>query len=117
MRVLPALAVVVAAACSAHNPAAPERFPPFVESLIRQLSAEPAANPPASITRYDYRGQVVYYVPPRCCDIPGDLYLPDGTRLCQPDGGFSGRGDGRCPDFFSERRNEQIVWQDPRKPS
>jgi uncharacterized protein DUF6970 len=108
---------VLLAACTAQNPAAPEPPPTFVESLIRQLSTQPVANPPASITRYDYKGQVVYYVPPRCCDIRGDVYLTDGKLLCQPDGGFDGRGDGRCPDFFTTRRNEYIVWRDPRPPS
>src|SRR5688572_9123257 len=114
VRGLPALLLFVLslAACGAQSPAGPERS--FVDSLIRQLSTAPVTNPPASIVRYDYKGQVVYYVPPRCCDIRGDLYLADGRRLCQPDGGLDGRGDGRCPDFFNERRNEHIVWRDPR---
>ena len=105
------------AGCGAQGPAAPEPLPTFVDALVRQLSTAPVANPPASIARYEYKGRIVYYVPPRCCDIRGDVYLSDGMLLCQPDGGFDGRGDGRCADFFSERRNEYIVWRDSRTAS
>lgn len=88
--------------------------PAWVTAMIRGLQAEPVADPPALVARYEYRGGTVYYVPPRCCDIPGTLYDASGTILCQPDGGFSGSGDGRCPDFAAERRNEKIIWRDPR---
>ena len=39
----------------------------------------------------------------------------DRAVICHPDGGITGRGDGRCPDFFVERRNERVVWRDQRK--
>jgi hypothetical protein len=42
------------------------------------------------------------------------VYRSDGAVMCQPDGGLAGNGDGRCPDFFVERRNERIIWRDPR---
>ena len=67
-----------------------------------------------TVARYEYRGGRVYYVPPRCCDVYGTLYDASGTILCHPDGGFTGDGDGRCPDFFEERRNEKIIWRDRR---
>jgi hypothetical protein len=74
----------------------------------------PAANPPASITRYEYQGHVVYYVPPRCCDVASTLYDEKGAVICQPDGGFTGRGNNKCPDFFDARSKAQLVWKDPR---
>jgi len=43
-----------------------------------------------------------------CCDIPSVLYDTAGTVVCAPDGGFIGRGDGRCPDFISQRSNEKV---------
>jgi hypothetical protein len=88
--------------------------PSWVASLIRQMEAEPVSDPPAFIARYEYRGAEVYYVPPSCCDVPSTLYDASGTVICHPDGGFSGDGDGRCPDFLAERRNEKIVWRDRR---
>jgi hypothetical protein len=84
------------------------------EALILELENEPAANPPAFIARYDYRGQAVYYLPARCCDIPSNLYSAAGTIICHADGGFSGAGDGRCADFLSTRKNEKTIWRDPR---
>lgn len=88
--------------------------PAWVAGLIRQMEAEPVADPPALVARYEYRGGRVYYVPPRCCDVYGTLYDASGTVLCHPDGGFAGNGDGRCPDFFEERRSEKIIWRDRR---
>jgi hypothetical protein len=103
--------LVVLAGC--FVPADEDR-PPFVERLITEFEAGPKKNPPGSIWRYDYQGLVVFYVPPSCCDIPGELYTSDGELMCAPDGGFTGDGDGRCPDFFSARSGEQLVWEDRR---
>ena len=66
------------------------------------------------ILRYRYRGQTVYYVPPSCCDQPGILYDEAGTQVCEPDGGISGRGDGRCTDFHEQRSAESLIWSDSR---
>ena len=88
--------------------------PIWVEKLIIQFQNKPVGNPPQSIWRYEYNRQTVYYVPPQCCDQPSTLYDANGNIICAPDGGFSGRGDGRCPDFFTNRTNEYLVWKDPR---
>jgi hypothetical protein len=73
------------------------------------------ANPPASVVRYDYRGQTVYYVPPKCCDFPSELLDANGQRLCRPDGGLTGRGDAQCPDFHATASNPQLIWKDERQ--
>ena len=90
--------------------------PAWINKLIKQLESEPVGNPPSSIWRYDYNGQVVYFIPAQCCDIPSTVYDADGNILCAPDGGITGEGDGRCPDFFSTRSDEQQIWKDPRSP-
>jgi Domain of unknown function (DUF6970) len=59
---------------------------------------------------------VVLHVPPQCCDVVSDLYNAAGQVICHPDGGLTGTGDGRCPDFFTQRNNEVILWRDMRKP-
>lgn len=87
--------------------------PNWVDDMIKQFKSDPVGNPPLSIWRYEYNGQVVYFVPAHCCDIPGYLYDEDGNVLCNPDGGIKGVGDGRCTDFFTQRTNEQLIWQDP----
>jgi hypothetical protein len=85
-----------------------------VDKLIKQFGSDPVGNPPQSIWSYDYNGQVVYFVPAQCCDQYSMLYDASGSVICAPDGGFTGKGDGKCPDFFTERSNEQLIWQDSR---
>ena len=89
--------------------------PQWVNQLIEKYKAEPVGNPPQSIWRYNYQGQVVYYVPAQCCDMFSTLYDADGNVICAPNGGIDGEGDGRCEDFLAQRTQEQLIWQDPRK--
>ena len=112
-----ALVLLILAGCSG-NPAAPETPaapPAWVTALIRQFETEPVSSRPAFVARYDYKGQDVYFVPQRCCDIMSVVYRSDAAIMCHPDGGIAGKGDGRCADFFAERRNERIVWQDSKR--
>jgi hypothetical protein len=105
-------------ACSAGapigGPATNSPLPTAVTALIHELEAQPPTYPPAYVASYDYGGQVVYYVPPQCCDLFGDLYNAAGQIICHPDGGLAGRGDGSCPDFVTQRTNEKIIWRDLR---
>jgi hypothetical protein len=114
------LILVAIAACGPHymtGPAAQPTVPPAVMALIQDLKTQPVATPPAYLASYEFLGQVVYYVPPRCCDIFGNLYSGDGQVICHPDGGLAGHGDGRCPDFLRQRKNETIIWRDSRAPA
>ena len=88
--------------------------PAWVDKLIKQFESNPVGNPPQSIWRYEYNGQVVYFVPAQCCDMYSTLYDASGNVHCAPDGGFTGKGDGKCPDFVSQRSNEQLIWKDAR---
>ena len=113
----PVLLLVVLSAGCGRSPAAPDSAitsPAWLTTVIRQLEAQPVANPPAFIARYEYKGDIVYFVPRRCCDVMSVVYRSDGVVMCQADGGLAGTGDGRCPDFLAERRNERIIWRDPR---
>lgn len=107
------LVCIFAASCGGKSPVAPETQE-WLTALIRTLEQQPIANPPLSITRFEYKSEAVYFVPPRCCDVWSDLYRADGTMICHPNGGVTGGGDGRCPDFFEQRKNAQVIWQDPR---
>ncbi len=86
----------------------------WLDKLIDQIKNEEVTNPPSSIWRYEYKGRTVYFRPQICCDMFSYLYDENGNIICAPDGGFTGRGDGRCPDFFSERTNEKLIWMDKR---
>lgn len=111
----PILVPFVVTVMSLAGAASPAPRPPFVDGLIESFSALPPSRPPASIVRYRYRDQLVYFVPARCCDLPSVLYDADGRRLCMPNGGFVG-GDDRCLDFFEQRREETPIWRDARQP-
>ena len=85
-------------------------MPPFVVELIAHYKSAPKSSPD-SIWRYIYKGQPVYYVPPFwCCDLPSHLYDAKGNLICQPDGGFTGNGDGKCPEFLRERSHGEMLW-------
>jgi len=88
--------------------------PAWIDRMIERFQKEPAGNPPQSIWRYEYEGATVYYIPAQCCDQFSALYDRGGHIICAPDGGITGSGDGRCPDFFSKRTNEKLIWKDPR---
>lgn len=113
-----ALILGVLAGCggSSSSPTEPsDQRPSWLQQLIARIESEPVTNPPSSILRYSYRGATVYFRPSRCCDVASELYDEAGALLCRPDGGITGSGDGRCTDFFSSRRNEELIWQDPRR--
>ena len=113
-RILTILLICIAIACkSTEMPEGPQA--PWLTELISQLQNEAPANPPAKIYRYTYNNQEVYYLTGRCCDIPSKLFDKDGNQLCQPDGGFTGKGDGRCTDFLEKRTNETLIWEDKRE--
>jgi hypothetical protein len=103
---------VMLIACS-HSPL-PDGSPKWLQDMVTTFQKDPAGNPPQSIRQYEYNGQTVYYVPPQCCDQFSKLYDASGTVICAPDGGFTGQGDGRCPDFFQLRTKEKLIWEDPR---
>ncbi len=45
----------------------------------------------------------------------GLLYDSECNLICAPDGGFTGNGDGRCPDgILSGIEFTKTVWQDER---
>jgi photosystem II stability/assembly factor-like uncharacterized protein len=95
--------------------------PDVVKQLIATYQSQEAlmwrgqpGRPPKSIWRYEYKGQVVYYVSAQCCDKANILYDANGNRMCAPDGGRSGRGDGQCADFQQEGKHEQLVWVEVR---
>lgn len=103
--------IILLAACGQSGQ---EGNPSWVNDMIQQFEKSPVGNPPLSIWKYEYNGQAVYFVPAHCCDISSVVYDAEGTTLCSPDGGITGKGDGKCSNFFDERSHEQLIWQDNR---
>ena len=93
--------------------------PKWLQRLITRLQSEPVRNPSAKILRYTYSRRSYYYVPPAAGDQFSALYSAVGKMICAPDGGITGRGDGKCPSFvrkmLSSREPGRVVWQDTRE--
>jgi hypothetical protein len=96
------------------TPTAGVNAPAWLLELIAQFEQAEVANPPVSVSEYRYNGQTVFFVPQRCCDIYSDLYDADGDLIAHPDGGITGTGDGRAPDFLETAALVRVVWSDPR---
>lgn len=109
------LALFGTSACASPDSVkASPKQPEWLDKLIARYESEPVANPPRRIIRYRYRNQFVYYVPPVCCDRPSILYDTRGKVLCAPDGGITGRGDGKCADLRRKRSDQLLIWSDKR---
>src|ERR1043165_457416 len=90
-------------------------IPKCIQEMITEYQNRPVQNPSAEFYEYDYKGQKVYYMKPSCCDQLSKLFDSNCNFICSPDGGLTGRGDGKCPDFFTERKNEKLIWKDQRE--
>ena len=99
----------------ANNNMPDANLPACILQLIMKFKEEEKQNPPRSIYRYTYYGKTVYFVPAVCCDFFSDLYDDHCTLLGHPDGGFTGQGDRKLPDFLQTRTNEKLIWKDDRK--
>ena len=89
-------------------------IPVCMKMLINKFKAEEKQNPPRCVYRYQYNGKTVYYVPAICCDFFSDLYDENCTIIAHPDGGFTGRGDGKAADFTTVKTAEKLIWKDNR---
>jgi hypothetical protein len=93
----------------------PRDVPLCIRELVDEAASAPVKNPPSSVTEYEYKEKIVYYIPPSCCDFPSTLLDTECKMVCSPDGGLSGEGDGKCPDFFTVAQKKRTIWQDSRK--
>lgn len=71
-------------------------------------------NPPTLIHEYEYKGRKVYVTSAPCCDFFTTAVDSNCNNICAPAGGFTGRGDGKCPEFFKEAKYIRAVWKDER---
>lgn len=93
------------------NKSAYVQLPACIQSKIDSFKLKEAHEMPQKVVAYSYRGKRVYYVVMPCCDFFNEVYDAACNYLGAPDGGFTGKGDGKIPDFFTAAREEKIVWQ------
>lgn len=92
----------------------PASLPICIQDLIKKHQSEEIKNPPIKIYSYSYNGMTVYYETAPCCDMFSNLYNKECVLLGHPDGGITGRGDGKFPDFATIATNQKLVWEDKR---
>ncbi len=98
-------------ACAAHKKATDSlEFPPCLQAKIDSMTLDPNEGSPQSITRYSYHDKTVYYMKAPCCDKYNIVFDSACNILGYPDGGFTGKGDGKMPDFFKEAKDGKEVW-------
>ena len=88
--------------------------PPCIQQRIEEIKAGPKWNPSAEINEYRYHDQSVFLISANCCDQYIMLYDGNCMPLCAPAGGFAGKGDGKCPDFYNKAIHIKLVWKDSR---
>lgn len=100
--------------CSAA--VSPQAMPDWLRAKIEGFTAAPQGSAPDRVLSAQLEGRQYFYIPGACCDQFNGLYDESGQYLCAPDGGFSGRGDGKCSDASRQVMGEKMhpVWQDPR---
>jgi hypothetical protein len=89
-------------------------IPSCIQQRIDQIKAVPKWNPPAEVNEYIYQGKHVYLFSADCCDQFNELLDGDCKYVCAPSGGITGKGDMKCPDFFTTAQFVKLVWKDPR---
>jgi hypothetical protein len=92
----------------------PVGLPSCVQVWIDVVKKEPTWNPPAEVNEYFYKGKTVYLLSANCCDQYITLIDSSCSYICAPSGGFSGRGDERCTDFYAKAKFIRQVWKDAR---
>jgi hypothetical protein len=103
--------VIFLFACAAHKKAVNAgEIPVCLKAKIDSMTANPNEGAPQSITQYNYKGQTVYYMKSPCCDKYNIVFDSNCNILGYPDGGFTGKGDGKMPDFFNEVKDGKVVW-------
>lgn len=102
--------IFLLASCSSSKDLAKKQLPSCLKTIIAGLSKEPA-NTPQSVTQYEYEGKTVYYLKSACCDKFNIVYDKDCKILGYPDGGLTGRGDGRLPDFWKKATDGVLLWK------
>ena len=86
-------------------------MPNCLAAKIDSIKKDPKINPPTSVIQYSYKGTLVYYVTAGCCDQFNEVYDNNCKSLGAPDGGITGKGDGKLPDFYAMATNKKVVWE------
>ena len=88
-----------------------DEMPVCLQEIIKTMSEDLSEGAPLSVTQFKYHGQKVYYMVAPCCDKYNIVYDSTCAVLGYPDGGFTGRGDGKMQDFEKEATDAKVIWK------
>ena len=99
-------------ACSPHGIAKSiNDIPSCLDATIKRMASDPREGSPISVTRYTYKEQTVYYLISPCCDKFNVVYDSLCNIIGYPDGGYTGKGDGKMTDFHTQATDKKIIWE------
>jgi hypothetical protein len=103
----------------ASTPSAPRpdssstSLPEWLRVKIAEFDELPADRAPLGVWRISHNGQAAFYLLSPCCDQYNPLFSAEGHEICNPSGGFTGRGDGKCPAPMDQGTKATLVWSHP----
>lgn len=80
-----------------------------IEPLIKKIKSNRTGNNIPKLSKWLYKGKVVYKVPSECCDIPSELFNEHGEKICTLGGGFANYIDKECEDFGKEEISKKLM--------
>jgi uncharacterized protein DUF6970 len=86
-------------------------MPSCLNAKIKSMAANPKEGSPQSVMRYTYNNQTVYYLVSSCCDKYNVVYDSACNILGYPDGGYTGKGDGKMANFKNEASDGKVIWK------
>ena len=97
--------------CAGNKKQGISGMPPCLVTKIEGMKTDTKVNPPQSVIQYTYKGIAVFYITAGCCDQFNPVYNSDCDYLGAPDGGITGKGDGKISGFFANATNKKVVWE------
>jgi len=104
------LGMLVLTACPSTED--PVIYSTCVQDIIDSLALESTFSPSARVEEWKVGNETYIYSTSDCCDHFNFLLNLECEVICAPDGGFSGMGDGNCPNL--EGVEKMLIWEDPR---
>ncbi len=100
---------------TADETAATDSIPSCIRKIIDDAGKDIPPNTPVQVDEYIYKDKKTFLITAHCCDQYNTLYDENCTMICAPSGGFSGKGDEKCPDFSANSKHVKLIWKNPAK--
>ncbi|HEV7781491.1 MAG TPA: hypothetical protein VGO58_09500 [Chitinophagaceae bacterium] len=96
---------------SQETGASTDSLPSCLRKIIDEAGKDTPPNTPEQVDEYLYNEKKTFLITAHCCDQHNVLYDENCTMICAPTGGFTGKGDGKCPDFAATAKHIKVVWK------